>query len=66
MSAWPAAEDAALDGLRAVWSLAYRIDAAGGGYEARFLFVESPPMTAATLEGIDSAIRADWSRWGAR
>ena len=65
-AAWPTAEDAALDELRSAWSAAYRIDADGGGYTARFYFTESPPLTAATLEGLESAVRAHWFRWGAR
>jgi len=66
VSAWPTADETALDDLRSAWGAAYRIGVAGDGYEAQFVFVESPRLTAATVEGLESALRAHWHRWGAR
>ena len=51
----------ALDRLRDAWGAAYDIGHAAGACWAVWL-LGGDPMTAATPEGLDSAIRADWSR----
>jgi hypothetical protein len=59
--AWPTADDMALDGIKAEWGEIYDTGIAGGEYCA-FHVTGGRLLTAATPEGLASAIRADWSR----
>ena len=71
MTAWPAADginvrDAlTLQDIIDLWRAYYHIEYAGGMYRATrpdgYVLPE-----ADTPAGLESAIRADWARWGAR
>lgn len=67
-SAWMAADGLdpgdkiALDDLGDRLSGFYDVGYAEGDYWA-FRLIGGPLLTAATLGGLDSSIRADWSRW---
>lgn len=68
--AWPAAaghdpdpfDMLALESLRESWSAFYDIGYAGGAYWMLRLTGGSP-MTADTPDGLESVIRADYTRW---
>ena len=62
--AWPAADAAALDNIKDVWEGIYDAGYADGAYRAVRTLGGGPLLTASTIEGIESAIRADWARWG--
>ncbi len=57
----PAAHEMTLGVLRAAWGEIYDLGFAGGEYHALHL-TSGRLISAATPEGLESAIRADWSR----
>jgi hypothetical protein len=59
--AWPTADEVALAELQRKWSSAYDVGRADGAYHA-YRLTGGPVITASTLEGLDSAIRADFAR----
>jgi hypothetical protein len=60
-ASWPTAEQMALDGIRADWESLYDVGYADSAYHA-FRWPDGPLITATTLPGLDSAIRADFVR----
>jgi hypothetical protein len=62
---WPTAAELRLKQLQAKWAGHYEIDFAGGAYHAVSLF-GGRPITTATLDGLESSIRAHWARWDGR
>lgn len=52
----------ALNDLADDWASFYDLGYAAGEYHA-FRLIGGPLITARTLAGLDSAIRADWNRW---
>jgi hypothetical protein len=60
-TAWPTPAEMALDDLAQRWGTLYDVGFAGGAFHA-FLLAGGPVITADTLAGLDSAIRADFSR----
>ena len=69
-AAWPLADgrdlrdEIILDQLREVWAGIYDCGYAGGAYRAVRLLADGPLLAADTAEGLDSAVRSDWTRWG--
>jgi len=64
--AWPTADEMTLAGIQAQWGRWYYVEyTPGGRYRATRPDGHVLPE-ADTPEGLDSAIRADWSRWGTR
>jgi hypothetical protein len=65
VTTWPAADEMALEKLQAAWGSAYIVKAEGDGFHAEYRYGEGI-VRAGTLAGLDSAIRAHWSRtWSA-
>jgi hypothetical protein len=64
-AAWPTPAEMALHDLAQRWAGYYDVGFAGGAFHA-FLLTGGPVFTASTLDGLESAIRADWSRQAAR
>ncbi|HTQ88509.1 MAG TPA: hypothetical protein VMK84_03355 [Streptosporangiaceae bacterium] len=62
-AAWPTEDQMTLDGIHARWGRYYDLWADGGTYYARHALA-GEPLKADTPAGLDSAIRADWSRRG--
>jgi len=61
--AWPTADEMTLDALKASgWAGWYDIGFTAGEYYA-FRLIGGPLLTARTPAGLESAIRADFSRW---
>ena len=60
-TAWPTADEIAMEELRETWEPIYDLGFADGAWCA-FRWPDGPLLTAATIEGLDSAIRADWAR----
>jgi hypothetical protein len=52
-------DDLVMDALATKWDGYYKLEVAEDGYHAYRLV----PLTADTPGGLDSAIRADFSRW---
>ena len=65
MTAWTTNEALLLAQLREAWSGVYDVGYADGEYHA-FRLIGGQPLTADTIGGLESAIRADWARWGAQ
>ena len=63
--AWPSADEMTLETVRNTWGGWYDTGMAAGEFWALRL-IGGPLLTATTPEGLESAIRADFSRWGAR
>jgi hypothetical protein len=59
--AWPTADEMAMEKLAGSWQPAYDVGFADGAYRA-FRWPDGPLITAATIDGLDSAIRADSAR----
>ena len=64
MKAWPAADAVALENVREIWLGIYDVGYADGAYRAARTLAAGPLLTTDSVEGLDSAIRADWARWG--
>ena len=64
VTAWPAADAMTLDKIRDVWEGIYDVGYADGTYRAARSLIAGPLLTARSPEGLESAIRADWARWG--
>jgi hypothetical protein len=60
--AWLTPAEMALADLAETWGAYYDTGYAGGAFHA-FRLTGGPVITASTLDGLDSAIRADWARW---
>lgn len=60
-AAWPTADEIAIEELRPVWEPLYDLGIADGMLCA-WRWPDGPLLTAATAEGLDSAIRADFAR----
>jgi len=60
---WLAAGQMTLHDLAEAWSAVYRLACDGDEYTATRNGEDEPSAWAATLEGLESAIRADFSRW---
>jgi hypothetical protein len=60
-AAWPTADEIALQELRETWEPIYDTGIADGKFCA-FRWPDGPLITADTLDGLESAIRADWAR----
>jgi hypothetical protein len=58
---WPTAGEIALQDLRETWEPVYDIGYADGTLCA-YRWPDGPLLAAATVDGLDSAIRADWAR----
>ncbi len=65
MSAWPTADEMTLQSLAGLYGRYYDLWFDGGTYYARYVF-GGEPLTADSPEELDSAIRADLWRQGAR
>jgi hypothetical protein len=67
MRPWPTADETAdetaLEQLSEQWRGTYDVGRAAGAYHA-YRWPDGPLITAATLPGLDSAIRAHWARTG--
>ena len=61
-AAWPTADDMALETVAARWNVCYRL-----GYDGSAYYADradgAPRLIADSLAGLESLIRADWSRW---
>ena len=62
MSAWPTADEMALGDLERVWSAVYTVRYEGGKYRAVYRYDDGTELTADTVAGLDSTIRAHWAR----
>jgi hypothetical protein len=60
---WPTAEEMALGSVRSAWEPLYDVGYADGVFCA-FRRPDGPLIRAATVDGLDSAIRADHARGG--
>ena len=60
-----AVDEFVMDGLKEKWAGLYDLGSADGEYHA-FRLIGGHPLTASTLAGLDSAIRADFHRQGTR
>ena len=60
--AWPTADEMALGDLDAAWSAAYSVRYESGKYRAAYRYDDGAELTADTVAGLDSAIRAHWAR----
>ena len=65
MTAWTTGEALLLEQLRDTWGGVYDIGFADGEYHA-FRVIGGQPFSASTIGALESAIRADWARWGAQ
>lgn len=65
MTAWPTATEMTLAAIAEKWGHWYHLEYAAGMYRATRPDGIILPL-ACTPEGLDSAIRADWSRWHTR
>ena len=75
-TAWPTADETAFANVAKAWSAAYSLRYEAGMYRARFRYDDETELEAGTLAGLDSALRAHWSRvslgrhagtpWGSR
>ena len=63
--AWPAADQMTLAAIQELWGAWYHVEHDGGVYRATRPDGVALPE-AGSPEGIESAIRADFSRWGSR
>ena len=61
-AAWPTADDMALEALAARWNVYYRIGFDGLSYYADRAD-DAPRLTAGTIAGLESAVKANWARW---
>jgi hypothetical protein len=60
-TAWPTADEIALEELREAYEPIYDLGIADGMLCA-WRWPDGPLITAATPDGLESAIRADWGR----
>jgi hypothetical protein len=60
-TAWPTADEMALEELRRAWAPDYDVGIAEGAYRA-YRWPDGPLITAATIDGLESAIRGDFAR----
>ena len=60
---WPTADLMTLDEIRAAWGQQYDIGYADGAFYS-YRLPGGPLLAAHTPEGLESAIRADWTRRG--